>query len=149
MIFWFTFLLWTASIFGYVLLAKTTYWWAIILFILFRIIYWICLGIEYLWERTNAPSWAVEETKVTKADGTIATSTSLKKDVSLYQLYPARHVILFDVIPILQTAAPFLLYYFVREKGAANGINTPRNAFGRAPATRAPAPAARRTNGTR
>ena len=149
MIFWFTFLLWTASIFGYVLLAKTSYWWAILLFVLFRIIYWISLGIEYLWELSNAPSWAVEEKNETKADGTPVTSRSLKSDVSLYKVYPARHVILFDIIPILQTAAPFLLYYFVRDKNT-NSMNTPRNAFGRTPVARAPvAPVARRTNGTR
>jgi lipopolysaccharide assembly outer membrane protein LptD (OstA) len=81
--------------------------------------YWVLLGIELAWETSNA---------------VLSGKSKSQSTTSLYKLYPWRHTILFDVIPIIQTLIPFVIYFMASDKNAINGPinvrirqnNTPR-----------------------
>ena len=87
------------SIIGYTLLATTKYVRIVFLLIAIRLIYWLFLMAELSWEINNSK-----------------TNNVFIDDLSFYSKYPWRHRILFDVIPVILTLIPIVLYVMSKEK---------------------------------
>jgi len=80
--------------------------------------------IEAVWEMGSAGEdhWETDPTRTSDV------KTRTFKG-NLYKLYPWRHTILFDVIPVLETLAPFLIYFIARSSKSSGNNATPRPAF--------------------
>jgi lipopolysaccharide assembly outer membrane protein LptD (OstA) len=104
------------TVIGYTLLSTTKYYYIAFILLFSRLAYWILLAVEYAWEVTNAG---------VGGSGNISSPSTTSG--FLYKKYPWRHTILFDVIPIIQTIVPFVIYMYAKNLPTANNIRAKMN----------------------